>query len=144
MPIFLKHLVKENGEKSVQDIFNLVPHLVRVAQSVYDEWEQDDEEGDAELGFGGICQNIAEEISGVLNENGIDATTVDNDGMGEQHVWAVAKVKEGVYGIDIDYNKYETGGGYNWKKRSSVIFSNNDIEIYPMKDVDWDDIVKGY
>lgn len=142
MPFLLKKLL-ESHDKSVKDIKHLTPQLVKAAQEVYDGWEQDETEGDPELGFGGICQNIAEAISGVLNGHGIETTTVDSGGMGEQHVWAVAKVNEGVFGVDIDYHRYEVGGGYTWKKRLGVTFNDRDIEIYPM-DVSWDDIISGY
>lgn len=142
MPILLKKLL-ESTDKSVNDIKHLIPQLVKAAQAAYDEWNQDETEGDPDLGFGGICQNIAEAISDVLNSHGVDATTVDSGGMGEQHVWAVANVSEGVFGVDIDYHRYEVGGGYTWKKRLGVTFDDGDIDIYLM-DVNWDDIISGY
>lgn len=140
--ISLKFLL-ESKNKSINDIKRLIPLFVQAAQEVYDGWEQDETDGDFEHGFGGICHTIAESISDVLNSHGIDATTVDSGGMGEQHVWAVANVREGVFGVDVDYNRYEVGGGYTWKKRSGVTFNNDDIEIYQM-DVSWEDIISGY
>lgn len=127
----------------MNDIQKLTPLLVRAAQEVYNEWNQDEEGMDAELGGGGICQDIADAISGVLSNHGIEVTTVDSGGMGEQHVWAVARVKDGIFGVDIDYRRYEVGSGYNWKKRLGVVFDNSDIEIYKM-DIDWEDLTGGY
>ncbi len=100
-----------------------------IAQKVYDEWDQSDEEGgDPELGFGGICQDIAEGISGKLNEMGVDATTVSAT-IGDQHVWVVAKLNDGVYSIDIPPGVYESGGGYNWQKLPGVQFSKDHIVV---------------
>lgn len=142
MPFRLKFLL-ESSQKTTRDIQRLTPLLVKAAQEVYDGWDQDENGMDAELGGGGICQDIAEAISGVLNKHGIEATTVDSGGMGEQHVWAVANVADGVFGVDIDYHRYEVGGGYTWKKRLGVIFDEDDIQIYKM-DVDWNEIISGY
>lgn len=142
MPFLLKTLL-ESSQKTMNDIQKLTPLLVRAAQEVYNEWNQDEEGMDAELGGGGICQDIADAISGVLSNHGIEVTTVDSGGMGEQHVWAVARVKDGIFGVDIDYRRYEVGSGYNWKKRLGVVFDNSDIEIYKM-DIDWEDLTGGY
>lgn len=124
MPIKLKPLI-EVRLKSLEHLKALVPKFVLVAQKVYDGWIQDEND---ELNGGGICQNIADEISGVCNMNGIDATTVSAQ-VGEQHVWCVAKVREGIFEIDIPPSVYETGGGYTWKKIPDVKFDANDIYI---------------
>lgn len=110
-------------------IEELKSELSEAAQKVYDEWEQDEEGNDFELGSGGICQDIAQEISEVLSEHGIDNMIVDNCGMGEQHVWVHAKTQEGVIYIDIPYHIYETGSGYNWKKIHDVKFKPEDIVL---------------
>ncbi len=129
MSILLKHLLEnENPSKSISDIKRLVPKMVRAAQKVYNEWDQSDPDND-ELCGGGICQDIADRIASVLNSHGIDAATVDNQGMGEQHVWTVAKVDDGVYEIDIPPNNYERGGGYTWKKIPDVEFTPNSLYI---------------
>lgn len=140
MPIMLK-LILEQHTKSINDIKGLIPSMVLAAQNEYDEWDQSDPENDW-LNGGGICQEIAEAIAGVLNNHGIEAMTVDSDGMGEQHVWTVVRVVEGIFGVDIDPLKYETGGGYTWKKRPGIKFDNRSIDIYQMDDVDWDEMGK--
>ncbi len=108
---------------------SLAPKMAKEVQVVYDEWTQDADGIDEELGSGGICQDIAQKISGVLGDNGIESTTVDNGGVGEQHVWVIAKMKDGVYNIDIPPHVYETGGGYNWTKRQGVKFDQSHITI---------------
>ena len=133
-------LILEQHTKSVNDIKGLIPLMVLAAQNEYDEWDQSDPENDW-LNGGGICQEIAEAIAGVLNNHGIEVMTVDSNGMGEQHVWAIARVVEGIFGVDIDPSKYETGGGYTWKKRPGIKFDNRSIDIYEM-DGDWDEMGK--
>ncbi len=116
-------------KESASELKSLLPGLAVVAQQVYDEWEQDDEGESFEYGVGGICQDIAEAMAGLLSEHGIEAVTVDNQGMGEQHVWVVAKLSDGVYTVDIEPHTYETGGGYCWKKRPGVTFGPEHIYV---------------
>jgi hypothetical protein len=112
---------------SIQQVNALLPQLAQAAQQVYDQWEQDEEGIDPELGGGGICQDIAEAMSHVLNIAGIDATTIDNGGMGDQHVWILAKFREGVVEVDIPPEIYERGGGYNWTKIPGIVFTPQHI-----------------
>jgi len=118
----------EENLKSIEELKALIPKFVKAAQKEYDEWMLDDDGFHWELGSGGICQNIAEQLADVLNSNGIEATIACAH-QGEQHVWAVAKTSDGVFEIDIDPYRYETGGGYNWKKLPDVEFSEDDIII---------------
>lgn len=115
--------------ESERELTPLLPELVQAAQEAYDAWSQDEQGEDPELGVGGICQDVAEAMSGVLNGHGIDASTVDNQGMGDQHVWVVAKLSDGVYVVDIPPGVYETGSGYVWKKRPGVVFSPEHILV---------------
>ena len=39
----------------LSQINSLKPQMAKAAQAVYDSWEQDEEHGDVEVGFGGIC-----------------------------------------------------------------------------------------
>lgn len=112
----------------LSSLLALRPQLAAAAQAVYDHWEQDESGEDVELGFGGICQDIAEEQAGVLQAAGIDAGTVSAQ-VGDQHVWVMAKVAEGVYEVDIPPNTYESGSGYSWKKRAGIVFTPNDVLI---------------
>jgi hypothetical protein len=121
-----------------QKLEKLKPLFVKAAQEYYNSWDQDATEyGDHELGMGGICQNIAEEISNVCSEHNIDCITISAE-MGEQHVWAIAYDEEvnEAFEIDISPYTYETGGGYNWKKIPDVEFELDDIQI---NYVLWDD-----
>jgi hypothetical protein len=115
--------------KSAKGIPHLFPLMVAAAQKVYDEWDSSDPEyGDAEVGFGGICHLIADEICSVLSNAGYEASTVSAS-MGDVHVYVLAKTQEGVYEVDIHPSYYETGGGYNWEKIPNVTFSESDISF---------------
>jgi len=107
---------------------SLFPLLVAAAQSEYDQWEQDEDGMDVELGSGGICQDIAGEMASVMNSHGIDCTTV-SQAIGEQHVYCICKLQEGVYEVDISPYVYETGGGYNWKKIPGVRFDESHLSV---------------
>lgn len=113
---------------TINDLKRLMPLMAAGAQRAYDAWDQNDEGEDPELGVGGICQDVAEEISGVLNMNGIEAGTVSQQ-VGDQHVYTIAKLNDGVYEVDIPPSLYETGGGYVWKKRKGITFNPSMIYV---------------
>lgn len=113
---------------SSKDVARLRPQIAAVAQQVYDAWEQDEEGMDEELGEGGICQDIADAVCGLLDENGIECGAVSNS-VGDQHVWAIAKLSDGVFIVDINPSVYEVGGGYSWRKRNDVVFDASDVII---------------
>jgi hypothetical protein len=120
-------LLKENISIKV-DIKTLKQELAKAAQKVYDEWEQDENYLDPILGSGGICQDIAEAMCDVLNNNDIECVSVSQE-IGEQHVYVVAKTEDGIFNVDIPPYLYETGGGYNWKKIPNVEFDESYITI---------------
>lgn len=103
--------------------------LAAAAQKVYDDWDASDEEwGDAEVGFGGICQDIADAMVTALDQQGIESKPL-SAAVGEQHVFVVAKLREGIYEVDIPPYVYESGGGYSWKKLPDVRFEPGDVTL---------------
>jgi hypothetical protein len=134
--IKLKDLLKEIEDEfdtsslnSVKDITDIVKDdMVKVAQQQYDDWKQDHNGQDVELGCGGICHLIADDLLSVLYRHKIDNVQSVCSNY-EQHVYIVGQFKEGIYEIDIPYNVYETGGGFSWKKIPDVEFNRNDIVI---------------
>lgn len=138
---------RAQGSGFYQALMNLRPQMAAAAQAVYDRWDQSDPDGDPELGFGGICQDIAEAIADVVSSSGFNAGTMSAQ-CGEQHVWCVAYAEiptpygveyEG-YHVDIPYSVYERGGGYNWQKIEGVQFDPSHITISSMQSDD----VAGY
>ena len=107
--------------KPVSDLIEWLPDLASVAQRVYDEWDQNDG-FDVELGEGGICQDIAAAMADRLVSAGFDDVLTVSASVGENHVFLVALLADGVYQIDISPYHYETGGGFVWRKVPGVKF----------------------
>jgi hypothetical protein len=115
-----------------------MPSILAAAQRDYDRW--DETERDTYAG-GGICHIIADSICSVLYDAGIECAPVSCSH--EQHVYVVAKFREGVYSIDIPYYVYETGGGFSWQKIPDIKFEPSDVVFYKISGVpaEFDDIV---
>jgi hypothetical protein len=107
--------------KALQDLTSLVPDLASAAQGIYDQWDQVDG-FDVELGTGGICQDVASAMAGKMGEAGFEDVLVVSAAVGENHVFVMALLEDGVYQIDISPYHYESGAGYTWKKKPSVKF----------------------
>lgn len=114
--------------KSIKDIEPIRGELAKAAQIPYDAWEQDADGMDLELGSGGICHLIVDELLSVLDRHGFVCTSMSLDS--EVHVVTVLQVQEGIYILDIPYGIYETGGGYTWRKIPDVVFEGSDITLY--------------
>jgi hypothetical protein len=116
---------EEDGDlPSITEVKKLLPNIVAAVQEEYDSWDENQDE----YAGGGICHLIADRICGVLGEHNIDCFTVSAE-IGDQHVWTIAKVREGVYNVDINPHMYEMGGGYTWTKIPDVEFQVEDIEF---------------
>jgi len=122
-------IIVAQATHTLSDLKRSVPAMLQAAQRAYDAWEQDDEGLDPELGAGGICQDIAEEMAGVLLGQGIDAATVSQQ-VGDQHVYVLARLVDGVYEVDIPPSVYESGSGYVWRKIPGVRFDESMLSVY--------------
>lgn len=134
--------------QTVQDPLKLLKSLrkqiVTQAQPILDAWEQDEEGFDEEFGGGGACDAIAQEIAGILAENGFDITEGGQDG--DDHAFNVALKDGRAFVVDIPAGVYESGGGYSWKKLQDVQLDPNDVEIielYNVSDYDYEGIYEG-
>jgi hypothetical protein len=58
---------------------------------------------------------------------------------GDDHAWLIAYTDHEAFGIDIPPGIYETGSGYNWKKRPGVKLTANDVEIFRLNRADIDE-----
>lgn len=127
--IKLRSLVEVVRLNSIKEVEAIKKELAAAGQKVYDDWVQDENGTNDELGTGGICHLIAEEMIDVLFNHGIQRVqTVSSTH--EQHVYLVGQFREGVFMIDIHWSNYETGGGYTWKKIPGVTFDEDHITIY--------------
>jgi hypothetical protein len=127
--------VRPNARKRVpEQIVAALPEIVARAQAVYDDWAQDDEGFDEELGEGGICHLIADEVVDVLTNAGVEAKPVWSEGVGENHVWALVKIPDGphqgVWMVDIPPEVYESGSGYSWRKKPDVAIHRDHVVLY--------------
>ena len=121
----IPEVVRLNSIKEIDTIKN---ELAAAAQKEYDDWVQDEEGHNEELGSGGICHLIADRLIDVLYNHGINrCQTVSS--CHEQHVYVVGQFREGIYLIDVPYSYYERGGGFTWKKIPNVQFSADHIEV---------------
>lgn len=107
----------------------LRPALAQAAQEVYDEWRPDEEEGDAELGFGGICDQVANAMSGVITSQIPDAEIEDGGWEGDDHAYLIVNRGAERYAVDIPPGVYERGGGYSWTKIESVTIEADDVIV---------------
>lgn len=107
--------------------------IARRAQKVYDEWQRD---GDEELGSGGICDLVVEQIADVLAEAGID--TIEGGQEGDDHAYVIAYDDDEAYEVDIPCYIYERGSGYVWSKLPDVKIESDDVSIVkiPRKYID--------
>lgn len=110
------------------------PDMAAAAQQVYDSWNQDEEGFDEENGTGGICDEIAQAITEVINQKvPIECFTTEGGQPGDDHAYVIAYINnefgKEVYSVDIPPGVYETGGGYSWKKIPGVQIRASDVEI---------------
>jgi hypothetical protein len=125
----------------VDKVMALRDQLAQAAQKEYDDWHQDEEGVDELLGCGGACDLIADAMGLVLNANGVDVMSDQDEG--GDHAWLTAydETTKEVVTVDIPPDVYEEGGGYNWKKRPDVVITADDVAVAPLKmspqDFDW-------
>lgn len=110
--------------------------MAAAAQAVYDEWDQDENGLDEELGAGGICDQIAGAISSLIDDD-----TIDGGHDGDDHAFLIVTDWETeAYLVDIHPGHYETGGGYSWRKLPGVTFDASMITIATVDVADIADI----
>lgn len=100
------------------------------AQAVYDSWLQDEEGFDEVYGGGGICDDVADAVAGVLSDAGYEATTFHYEQ--DNHTVVIAKMDGKTVEVDIPLHIYETGGWYSYRKVPGVVFTPEHITILPV------------
>jgi hypothetical protein len=134
------------GRVLLESLQDLRPKLALAAQSVYDEWDASDQEfGDCEVGFGGICHLIADAMASIIGDELPWACVTSVNHQDEVHVslvvWVDPGTEEGeppagdetVDAVDVDISpyRYERGGGYEWTKIENVTIRPEDVTLYP-------------
>lgn len=113
--------------KTFDELNQLKSKIAECGQIQYDQWSQDEQGYDHEVGVGGICHLIVDEIIKLLDKHQFESLSYSLDS--EVHVVTVVQLKEGVFILDIPYQYYEKGGGYQWKKIPNVIFDETFVTI---------------
>jgi hypothetical protein len=117
------------GKVLLNQLMALRGKMAMAAQAAYDAWSPEGDDGDVEVGHGGICDEIAREIEGIIAAE-IEGVELDAYGQeGDDHAAVVARLGSEAYVIDIPYWLYESGGGYSWKKKLGINFSAENVEI---------------
>jgi hypothetical protein len=110
----------------------LRPEMAAAAQTIYDDWEQDEEGEDCDLGTGGICDEIALALADVIGQAIPDAEVADGGQDGDDHAWIEVMRGRESYGVDIPAGVYERGGGYCWRRVPGVRFGADDVQIFAL------------
>lgn len=118
-------------ENKMKLLKSLAPKIAQAAQKVYDAWEQDEDGMDDIYGGGGICDDIAEVISHVINrDTPFSAFGVYNENY--CHTSAYVEANGDYFEVDIPPFNYEEGYGYNWKKLPNIKFSPDMVSVEPI------------
>jgi hypothetical protein len=112
--------------------------LAQAAQLVVDEWSQNEEGFDEDLGNGGVCDLVSQAMSGVIYGKIDNVEILDGGHDGDDHAWLIVVDANEAVGVDIPPGVYETGGGYSWKKIKNVEIEPTDVVLW---DIDRRDIM---
>lgn len=116
---------------------SLRPDLARAAQGVIDSWHPGD---DDDLGGGGICDEVARVMEGVIYNSIPGVTVVDGGHDGDDHAWLMVYDDLEAFGVNIPPGVYEVGGGYSWEKIPDASVRDEDVDIFKLKR---EDVVAG-
>jgi hypothetical protein len=112
----------------------VAPGLAAAAQAVYDAWDQGPDGLDPELGAGGICHEIADAFLPILTGAGVEHCLTFQAACGENHIYVIALLADGVYEVDVSPYVYESGGGYTWRKKPDVVIGPDDVTVSRIAD----------
>lgn len=112
--------------------------LASAAQAVYDGWTQDADGFDEEMGGGGICDQVANAMSGVIYTAVPDVEVTEGGQDGDDHAYLIVYNQSEAYEVDIPPGVYETGGGYNWRKVEGVVLGPQHVMITPLNRADFE------
>lgn len=128
---------KRNPEKlTKQELVKHLPKLTKIAQKVYDEWNQDEEGFDEILGSGGICDEIAEKFCDyIIRTMKYNAFSYYDEY--STHTYCIVYDDNNAYILDLPADVYEKGYLYTWKKIKNVIIKESDFEIIKVKRSDY-------
>lgn len=123
--------------KIIADLKKLSPLFIEAAKKIYDEWEQDENGFSESYGAGGICDDIADAILSIIAQNtNYEGFTFYDEYSYHTSVYVFYCYEDEEVGntgylisVDLPYNYYEKGAGYNWTKIQDVEFKPEMISI---------------
>jgi hypothetical protein len=96
------------------------------AQSIFDDWNQDEHGYDDVYGEGGICDPIANAMVQVIDSANLHLLVQSEDL--DEHVDLLILAADGIWRIDLPSSIYEVHHGlYRWRKIHGVQFSAEDL-----------------
>lgn len=115
-------------------LLQIRPQIAAAAQEIYDAWDPDyDEDGDPEVGGGGICDQIQQAMASVVSEHCSEVEFEDSGWEGDDHAALVVIFPTGEHFlVDIPPGVYERGGGYSWTKIPGVTIDPDDVVVERM------------
>lgn len=78
---------------------------------------------------GGVCDDVANEMAGVLSEAGIDTVPGGQEGSDHAYLIAYDSGEGKAYVVDIPPGVYESGGGYSWEVNADAEITAGDVII---------------
>lgn len=117
-----------------EKLLSLLPKLAAAAQGIYDNWDQDENGLDPELGSGGICDRISQALAETLAAHGWETTEGGQDGDDHSFLFTKKSPKSPTaFGVDIPASTYERGAGYSWTKIPRITFTPDHFAIWEEK-----------
>lgn len=104
--------------------------IAGIVQKVYDDWHQDEEGYDWQVGSGGICNLVADGISSYLYGLNVMCKTYDAE---DDHTAVVAASKDECYHVDVHWSHYEICNGmYCYTKIKDVQMTPDIVDVCPV------------
>lgn len=122
------NVYKPSSSKLLSDLSSLRQEFAIAAQEVIDGWDGNGD--DPDFGSGGCCDLVSQALMNVIVSNFGDIDVEEGGQDGDDHSWVFATRGDEKCGVDIPFNVYEYGGGYNWKKKQGVRVGVDDVAIW--------------
>lgn len=131
---YRKYITNDNSD-ILSFLNSILPNLAKAAEIEYNNWNQNEEGIDEELGGGGICDRIADSLSSTFEKlkpsNLVDweSFTMYKENECHTDMYIVNHKQRKIYEVGLPPYHYESGGGYTWKKKKEHTINPNSFHI---------------